>query len=74
MLFNCGIGIASLRCDHCEKVHHLISIGEETIVCTCGTVIAFRDTETCIEYYTISRRACKTALETAIDADKRNLC
>lgn len=74
MLFNCGIGNVTMRCDKCNKLHHSVSVGEETVICSCGTAIAFQEGENYYEYLTVSKRVCKAMQETAYNSDPRNLC
>ncbi len=74
MLFNCGIGNSIMKCAKCGKLHYSVSVGEETLVCVCGTAIAFQKSTNYYEYFTLSIETCRAAQETALNDDKRNLC
>lgn len=73
MIFDSGTGKTALTCG-CGKVHYGISIGEESLVCSCGDILVFQEGEGYYDYYWVKKRLSTMQVENAINQDKRNLC
>ncbi len=74
MILDAGYGFASIPCTGCNKTHHNISIGEETVICVCGDVLTHRSEKDAVVYECFPREGLARDWEEAINSDTRNLC
>ncbi len=75
MIFDCGTETITEFCPFCKKLHYGIQVGEESVVCRCGSVLTMRmTTESEGEMYWVKAKLARVWVAKGINDDERNLC
>ncbi len=74
MIFGLGVFSVSCSCLKCGREHSNVQVGEERVICACGSLIVLKIQDAKVVEVHYSAEYCASVSERFIDDDKRNLC
>lgn len=73
MILESGMISQDVKCS-CGTTHLNVQIGEEMLVCKCGSALGFKDTKQYFNYFWVEKDEARKSAEQVINGDVRNLC
>jgi hypothetical protein len=73
MILESGITSVDVTCS-CGTAHFNVQIGEEMLVCKCGSALGFQDDEQYFNYFWVEKEEARKSAQQIVNGDARNLC